>query len=210
MIHAKATMSGALPSGELWEAGFVITNKLGDDVTLAQAVAGVDAFVAGLTGVGPNLPGQYDPSTTYNPGRVQLFDDATGDLGAKSVGSETWAGTLHDYPPLPPQVAVCVTIRPDRSLTKTHGRFYLPPTVGATTDSRGRMRAETWSAFQGALGNACTLLNGAHAGLIIGFCNAARTNVYPAKRLEVGDVFDTQRGRRDQLTEARRLVLTGF
>jgi len=209
-VHAKVTLNGTLPCGEFWEAGFVLTDDEGADVGLTQARDAADGFVAAMGGAGPALKAQYDPNTHYNPPRIQLFDDATGALGARIVGSESWAGTLGDFPPLPPQVAVCVTIRPDRAVTKKHGRFYLPGTVGDSSESRGRIRGETLTAFQAALGNAAVAMRADWATARIGFATSDRMTVFQAKRLEVGDVWDTQRSRRNTLHEARRNVLVGF
>lgn len=103
---------------------------------------------------------------------------------------------------LPPQLSVVASLRTDLATRAGRGRFYLPPfdkgTVDATT---GRLAA---TAVTDTLAAVNTLLTDLIAASITPVIYSRTTHgTTTVTQVDIGDVFDTQRRRRDKLIEAR-------
>ena len=208
---ARVTLNGALPSGEGWQASFVIKDMLDDTRDVDYYVLAADGFMQGLIDPTVGLMGQYDPNTSFGAAKVQMIDSTTGAGAARAIGSVSGHGTESGgLLPLPPEVAVVVTLRGRAEMAKTHGRFYLPAPLGVCCTSKGRIRSETQNKFADAIAQAATTMALATtADMRMAIYSPTLNATTIARRAEVGDVFDTQRSRRDKLTEARIPVLIG-
>lgn len=128
-------------------------------------------------------------------------DPATGVL--LSTASETGPGAGVDTnPELPPQCSVVLSIRTPFAGPSARGRSYLPApsTVGLT--QLGRLSATFCNALVGAEDALITATNSA-ANSDIGVWSRKNLAFLAADRIQVGDVIDTQRSRRNDLTETR-------
>ena len=185
------TLEGTTPDGN-WSFGVWTTNT-GDDASAAltkfqTAVAamwasGIDAFIS--------------DQIAYTGQKVVTVDQSTGRQIARADGAVTDAGA-DTGETLPPQVALAVTLRTALATRAGRGRIYLPP-FAVSQMTNGRMNATnkgtTLTAVKGMFD---TLISDGHTPVLYG--RTAHT-VTPITQLALGDVFDTQRRRRDSYVE---------
>lgn len=185
------TLEGTTPDGS-WSFGVWTTNT-GDDAAAAltkfqTAVAamwasGIDAFIS--------------DQIAYTAQKVVTVDQSTGRQIARADGAVTDAGA-DTGETLPPQVALAVTLRTALATRAGRGRIYLPP-FAVSQMASGRMNATnkgtTLTAVKGMFD---TLISDGHTPVLYG--RTAHT-VTPITTLALGDVFDTQRRRRDSYAE---------
>lgn len=207
MSYVRVSILGALLTTEVWSINptFDPTGEFPGSVNQASLDAAALA-IAGRT-IPTTMRELMSPSASRTGARVEVRDDADDSLlaistqtaGAPQLGS----GTLR----LPPQSAMVISVRTDTPGASGRGRLYWPA-MGATLDSSGRMFTPTPATL---LNDFKTYLNGIRNDLAtafptIGFDLAVRsktTHTTPhAVRLQVGNVVDTQRRRRDNLAEA--------
>lgn len=175
-----------------WSFGVWTTNT-GDDAAAAltkfqTAVAamwasGIDAFIS--------------DQIAYTAQKVVTVDQSTGKQITRADGAVTDAGA-DTGESLPPQVALAVTLRTALATRAGRGRIYLPPfAVSQVVNSRmnATNKGTTLTAVKGMFD---TLISDGHTPVLYG--RTAHT-VTPITTLALGDVFDTQRRRRDAYAE---------
>jgi hypothetical protein len=111
------------------------------------------------------------------------------------------AGSLAGFT-MPPQVAEVVTIHtivPGRS---GRGRFYLPPLGTATGTAGGRMNTVNRDSLATGFATYVSDLQAASVPVQVGVYSRKLHAFSGSTNIAVGDVFDTQRGRRNSLVEA--------
>lgn len=185
------TLEGTTNDGG-WSFGVWTTNT-GDDAAAAltkfqTAVAamwasGIDAFIS--------------DQIAYTAQKVVTVDQSTGKQITRADGAVTDAGA-DTGESLPPQVALAVTLRTALATRAGRGRIYLPPfAVSQVVDSRmnATNKGTTLTAVKGMFD---TLISDGHTPVLYG--RTAHT-VTPITTLALGDVFDTQRRRRDAYAE---------
>jgi hypothetical protein len=185
------TLEGTTNDGT-WSFGVWTTNT-GDDAAAAltkfqTAVAamwasGIDAFIS--------------DQIAYTAQKVVTVDQSTGKQIARADGAVTDAGA-DTGESLPPQVALAVTLRTALATRAGRGRIYLPPfAVSQVVNSRmnATNKGTTLTAVKGMFD---TLISDGHTPVLYG--RTAHT-VTPITTLALGDVFDTQRRRRDAYAE---------
>lgn len=127
------------------------------------------------------------------------LDPTTGKQVDKVVTSETLAGTAVGEQ-LPHECSIAVSLRTALATRAGRGRFYLPP-YDTTTVESGRLdvdpRDQTAAAAQGMIQS----LNGDSFQVVI--YHHFTLDSTPVTRLDVGNVFDSQRRRRNKLVEVR-------
>ena len=128
---------------------------------------------------------EIDPLTGKNMGQVQTTETL---VGTDATG------------PLPPQVAVVVSLRTSLFNKSGRGRFYLP-TFGTDKCSSGRILALAVTQAATAAQKMVQSLNG--AGYTVCVYHRSTKTHDNVVNVSVGDVWDTQRRRRDKLIEAR-------
>jgi hypothetical protein len=181
------------------------TAEFGTTVNQAQLDAATLA-IANRT-ISTNLAALMSTTFSRTGARVEVRDDVTDALLGISVqGSSTpqaGTGTIK----LPLQAAVVISIRTDTPGGRGRGRLYWPA-LGATLATTGRLSAPTTAQI---LSEFRAYLNGIDTDLttafpLISFDLAVRSKAAKATphavRLQVGDVIDTQRRRRDALAES--------
>jgi hypothetical protein len=185
------TLEGTTNDGG-WSFGVWTTNT-GDDAAAAltkfqTAVAamwasGIDAFIS--------------DQIAYTAQKVVTVDQSTGKQITRADGAVTDAGA-DTGESLPPQVALAVTLRTALATRAGRGRIYLPPfAVSQVVNSRmnATNKGTTLTAVKGMFD---TLISDGHTPVLYG--RTAHT-VTPITTLALGDVFDTQRRRRDAYAE---------
>ena len=175
----------------------------GISVELAAANTAWAAAVALLYST--NGPGGH-PLTFYTHTSVGIddttvasIDPATNKQISKMLTAAAIVGT-NATASLPPQTTMAISLRTDLATRKGRGRFYLPP-FATDALSGGRILAD---ARDTALAGAVAMLDHMQAALLTPLVwhkdDGTGTNVV---RVDAGDVFDTQRRRRNKLVEAR-------
>ena len=130
---------------------------------------------------------------------VASIDPATGKQISKLITSAAIVGT-NATGTLPPQTTMAISLRTDLATRKGRGRFYLPP-FAVNADSAGRILTD---ARDTALAGAVAMMDHMIAALLtpVIFHKDDGTTT-PVTRMDAGDVFDTQRRRRNKLVESR-------
>lgn len=203
----RFTSSGSLPSGESFIYQMYVQRNDAGNMTIADLVAAADAWQNALKTSGTPLVSAYSPTTVWSLIQADLVDVSSGHSTERGFGTVSMLGTASGgVNPLPPGVAVAVTLRSTVAGPTGRGRFYLPPPNVGQVSTTGRLSTAGLAQLAGALANAFTAL----AGLTnpIEACIYSRTHrlVHPAIKGDVGDVFDSMRTRRDKLIEARSPV----
>jgi len=208
VVHV--TMSGVMLGGaEIWQTGFYIGKPEGDAEVPTQAQAdGIrDAWATFFASGPPAIHNSYkfdqlkmarlNIGGLYDGSQVIVSSPATAVPGAR-------AGA-----PLAPQLALVATLVAGSGKGLAgKGRMYLPG-VSEGLDATGRINA---AACQGIATNLATFFNEVNG--IMGFdgevINASKGTAklagigarnVPVNGVRVGNVFDTQRRRRNQLAE---------
>lgn len=171
---------------------------------LATAVAVIDGDIGVLWAGWRTV---FHSSTTmvertlfeYNAATGALVGSAPLDLPASPSGS--LAGQ-----PLPAQVAVGISLRTGTPGPKGRGRFYLPACSSSILASDGRVplvtRETLVDEFAAYIGSVTATLAG---GLSVVY-SRTHHQAYPVTSVQGGDVWDTQRRRRNNLPESRYSV----
>lgn len=186
-------------TGEVWSLT-VHTQKAGGTLSAAQAAwAAALAVLWNGTG-GTDSIGQYcGTGTTLTTASTAELDPATGKQLGRIESALALAGTSVGEA-LPPQVSVVCSARTGIATRAGRGRFYLPP---FTTTEVTAERLD--SAVQAIVALACqkflqSLNTATYVACVYHRATRTHDNI---TTIDVGDVFDTQRRRRNKLVETR-------
>jgi len=184
-------IEGTFP-GESWTFGLYTDSSLSLAAAQSALVTGINNFWSTATALFCT-----DVETTRST-TVEL-DPGTGSqlTGAESVRSDagTSAATC-----LPFQCAPVVSLRTATLSRAGRGRFYVPSLAVDQVDA-GRMSSTAQATLADAAEDLVQGLTSAGGTLVI-YHRAAGTTT-PVTSLDVGDVIDTQRRRRNKLVENR-------
>ena len=186
--------SGALPSGERWSTGVHVSGSaaLSDVVTDAVTAA---------TALWLDLVTHYTAATTLDTATVYELDPGTGKSVSRDEASMSHAGTASGSP-LPQEVAVVASLRTATTGPAGRGRLYLPPPAVSDTTAAGRLSTTARDDLASGVASALSsLLGNALTPVLYSTGNTDR----PIHLVDVGDVFDAQRRRRDKLVESRQV-----
>jgi len=195
----RTTVFGRFVSNEIFNWTWHTTGVTG----MASAVAIAMGDAVTLMWQGPPTPGSslqqlYDAGTNVDGVRSTELD-SLGKGVAQAQVDLTLLGTGVDEP-LPPQIAIVVSHRTAVPTRAGRGRIFLPaPMVSTITDQRlqATPRAQVLAAAKAALDH----LNTAGFPVVVYHRNDNTSD--PITSIDVGDVLDTQRRRRNQLAEVR-------
>ena len=199
MATYYARLEGALPGGERWATGhhFTGAGTVGDVLTDAVTSAGLL-----WNGNGSTIPGlitHYTAATTLTSVVVYELDESSGKASARAEQGVTHVGTGTGSP-LPQEVAVCATLRTATPGPRGRGRSFLPPPVVADVLATGRLDSLAAGDFAESLaGYLSNMVASSWSPVLF-------TPGIPSRDIitvDVGDVFDAQRRRRDKLVETR-------
>lgn len=198
MAHYRLTVKGTLP-GEEFNFGMHATGTAGDaaGASAALAAAITAAWTDGTDGYQTHFPAAVEIVAAH----AAELSDLTGkqvdafDTNLTLVGTAA-AGML------PYQVAVATTTRGAARTRKTQGRFYLPPPAVSEVTA-GKLTAAVAQHFAEAAAILVNSLQG--AGFNPCILHPDHTDT-PIVEVEVGEVFDNQRRRRNKLVEVRHAV----
>jgi hypothetical protein len=197
----RMNFQGNLPAGDVFNHSLWVTGS--DSSLITDAATASAAAAAALTTTASGMQSQFTTPTVWAGTVVEEVTQATGVSVSTGSSSFTHAGTNGSASSLPGQCALVVTLRTATVSRRGRGRFYLPPMANSATTPTGRLNATASTAVTLSL-NA--------------FFNALKTFVVPftpvvysptgrtvatVTSYDFGDVFDTQRRRRNKLVESR-------
>lgn len=153
------------------------------------------------------LLGTAAVNTFYNTGVVWAQVNAS-ELGATpaspivtSAQAVIGLGGLSTDEGLPPQVAPCVSFVTATAGSRARGRMFLPAPDRTALTSAGRILAAYRTAWVAALQTYFNTMEAAgHVTQVVSSVGAVYTP-YAVNAIRIGDVFDTQRRRRNSIAE---------
>jgi len=185
------TWRGTVGGGDIWQAGWHAQS----DADVFQVATLVAAETPGL------VTSIFPASSTWQGVRVAEINEANGDTVAVAEAALTGI-SYSSNGALPAEVAECVTIRPVTGLTT--GRFYLPPIDNTSCTLAGQMTSTAQTTLADRLQTFFqTDLGGASSPLRLGIYSRKTHNYVGATSVQVGNVYDSQRRRRNKLVESR-------
>lgn len=200
--HIRVELIGTLSNGaERWSTGFATAPPTGGALADVEtlAVTATSLFLSDFWGSsGINL---YFPlSSRFTGARVQQLE-ADGTVRATHTTllatSSAGSGTVS----LPPQCSVVASLRTPTAGPRGRGRMYLPvPAVAALVNS-GRIGPGPRQGFADGLQLFFNDWNADALTAPVGVASGMGGFVTTVTRIEIGDVVDTQRRRRDALPE---------
>ncbi len=193
-----ARFSGALPSGEIWNSGIHVS---GIDTLADVLTAAGDAASAWWEGSGPTdgYNTIVNAATTLDDIVVYQLDGSTHKATARAEAAGPGAGTGSGSC-LPQEVAVCATLRAAAPGPAGRGRMYLPSPLVSTILASSRLDATIQAQIAQNIADMIVSFQGnALTPVISSVGRADRTII----SVDVGDVYDVQRRRRDKLVETR-------
>ena len=191
MALYRHRLEGTFP-GEQWSFGVYTDSNLSVTAMHSQWMTGITNFWSTATALFCT-----DVETTRAT-TVEL-DPATGRQLTGAESTRTDAGTS-EATCLPFQCAPVVSLRTATLSRAGRGRFYAPSLAVDQVDA-GRMTTTARDTLADAAEDLLTGLTSA-GGTVVIYHRASGTTT-PVISLDVGDVIDTQRRRRNQLIEAR-------
>lgn len=177
LFNAAGSVAGA--AAALHTAVLLLWNGV------APPADSIKQLIPTTSGIDLTSATEIDPLTGKNMGQVQT--------------SETLVGTDASGP-LPPQCSVVVSLRTALFNKSGRGRFYLP-VFGSDVLAAGRLPATAKTQVATAAQKMIQSLNGAGYTVVV-YHRSTRTHDN-VTQVNVGDVYDTQRRRRNKLIEAR-------
>jgi len=170
-------------SGDAQTAALIWANALFDGATAGNGLEDHLATTVGL-----------DSVTTV------LVDAATGTQITRIDGALSRDGVSASNT-LPSDVASVVSLRTATPTRSGRGRFYLPPGVVTDVTTDGRIAADFIADLSASLTSAWTGYNSASDRPVV-YSRTQRVT-RNVTSFDLGDLFDTQRGREGNLVEAR-------
>lgn len=188
----RHTLSGTFP-GEVWSFGLHTNGSL----ALAAAQSAWQTAVAAFFSV--DYSATLATTTVANEVTTAELVQATGKQSSKAADPVNFAGTS-TAESLPFQCAPVVSLRSALATRAGRGRFYAP-SLAVDQVNDGRMILAARDSLADSAAAMLSSLN--DAGLAPVLYSRTTHNTQQILRLDVGDVIDTQRRRRNKLIEVR-------
>lgn len=194
----RQTLLWTLPGAEKAAIRFHWARDTGSVPTIGLPES--SAFALRATEFWDNIKDRYSVLTNYTGSRLQVIAldgtvaQTSDSLVAGSPGTEV-------NNTLPLQVAVVASLRTALGTRRGRGRVFLPAPSSAANTSFGRITSVAQNDFLNAVDQYCqTLVVGANT-YRVNVVSVAGQDMQIVDQVRVGDVFDTQRRRRDDLVE---------
>jgi len=212
MSYVRVSILGTLPGGEVWSVNPVFdpTAEFPGGVNQAN----LDAACLAIANLNPgaSLLSHISTAAVITGARLEVRDDATDNLIGISIQGRTTPLAGTGTPTKPAQVATVISIRTDTPGASGRGRIYWPALGSSLSTSTLRIISTQVTSVLTEMKTYLMAMRSALASSFptIGFDLAVRsrtTHTTPhAVRIQVGDVLDTQRRRRDSLAESYQVV----
>jgi hypothetical protein len=197
MTDYSCRMSGALPSGERFTTGFHIDSELDIDDVHNLFKTNADLLWTGTGSAGIN--GMYAATVIAQLYETFRLETATGKATDKRESPVNHPGGDPGMS-LPQEVAVVVTLRTQLAGASGHGRMFFPSPSTNVLTAEARLSSSGQQTFAiGVTSMFSAMADGLAQPVLYTKGRANRI----ISRVDVGDVFDAMRRRRDKLVEAR-------
>lgn len=197
----RMNFQGNLPAGDVFNHSLWCTGS--DASTINDAVTASAAAATALTTTASGMQARYSSTTIWAGTVVEEVDPTTGDSEATGSASFSHAGTNGASTPMPGQVALVVTLRTAVVTRRGRGRFFLPAMQADSVTSTGRLNATAIAAVTISLNAFFAALQGFAVPMNPVVYSPTARNFNDVTSYDFGDVFDTQRRRRNKLVESR-------
>jgi hypothetical protein len=191
----RYALQGTLPIGENW----VVTGGVEDEGLSSEADIAT-AIDTAITAAWPTIAPYLSTLTKLEKVSVYKLPGASGPAVSVAEASLTLAGS-NNADPCPPQVAIVATLLTGRPGRSYRGRQYWPAPTETTLDGTGRMTSALQVAFKNFMTTWMGAVNSALAFRSLVVISPTRGEGFPITEVKVGNVFDTQRSRRNDTTE---------
>jgi hypothetical protein len=194
MTLVELAHRGTLPGGE------VFSHSIWVDSGSALAVVATDAAAAFIAELTAEVDAEWNENVSWTSLHASEVVEATGLVVATVDSAMVVPGGLSGNP-LPPQCAMVVSLRTSLAGRSHRGRSYLPAPDPDTMTTGGRYGATVCTNMVTAFKAYLDALDGlGHDPVVYSRLNHA---VRVIESIDIGDVVDTQRRRRDTLLETR-------
>ena len=208
MTHIRVIWRGTLPGGETWSISAAYTPVGVVVVPQPQAAMNAAATAIANAGLPPQLIGKLSTAVAFTDVRLEQRT-ASGVLYAVGQGVRTAPQPGTGAPTKPFQTSMVLSLRTNHPGRRGRGRMYIPTLAMPITQSSLRVPQadvdSTLAAMKTLLTGTGALLQAAlgdiaHVLAVHSKVGALETEV---NMLEMGDVLDVQRRRRDKAVENR-------
>lgn len=207
MSYIRIGILGSTAGGEVWSVNPVFDPEGEFGSTVDQAALDTAAQAIANLSPGANLLSVLSPQLSYTGARLEVRDDGDDALIALSIATRATplvgTGTLR----MPPQAAMVISLRTNTPGARGRGRLFWPvPAAAVDTTFRVASSLQTamlsdarawFKAIEGILGT-----NFPTIGFYLSVRSKANAATPHVVRMQVGNVIDTQRRRRDALAES--------
>jgi hypothetical protein len=208
----RVTYSGTLPGAEIFSYGHWVGTGEGGGATAAavayDSASAVSAFltttVTGVTGI-TTLTAAFASDVVWTQSAVREYNPTTGapiGAGAVLTALSSLAGSGGAGTSLPNQVSLSVTIDRGGIGRERWNRFYLPPMVYGQTMADG---SQAKSGLTTAVGGGVLAMSHAYthgtSGVFLAHWSGTGKVLTPGPSVKVGNIWDTERRRRNHLVE---------
>lgn len=210
MAHNKITLNGYLGTGvERWSVGLNYASVTDDPVTSPSDLSAWATAVLALFGAAgswqTSVKDGWGTSGGLDQVRAYYHPTSAGPAAAAGVSSgATQAGT--GTVTLPPQVSMVCSLHTAQAGRSYRGRFYWPSVAGGVTTTLRRGGTPSIGTLATAFSGMLNAIGAAAVGSVgqkIVVVSPSKDLITPVIQVSVGDVYDTQRRRRDALVENR-------
>lgn len=204
---ARVSIQGQIAGGEVWSINPCYT--FGDFSHDTPTSTQLQAAVTAVNGVVPGAGMLNQSSTIVNiiGCRIELRQPGgTLDSVAEGLRSSTVAGT--GTVSMPPQCAAVISLRTGTPGARGRGRLYWPTLAASLGSTNGRWVNASRDSFLAAAKTYLSAVGTAMqtplsvSGSTLTVWSRANAGASPVNVLQMGDVIDTQRRRRDNLPES--------
>lgn len=193
MTLYKHDFAGSTTLATRWQFGWWSDSGASLAGAQAAAVTWANTFMAGVDTLVPDTVTLVEVTT-------REIDPGTGQQQALDVDTVALAGAdVNDA--LPTDNCIVVSLRTNLANRRGRGRFYLLQMAAGTTLSiTGRLASSAQTTIANTLESAWSGYSGTGSPVVYSRVNRAFTTVTD---FDVGDLWDTQRGRQDRVAESR-------
>lgn len=204
MTTTQNVLQWSVPGGDIAQTSLWV--EYGGTPTAAQALARFQTNVVDTiwpSGAG-GIKSNYEGTTILTQVQTRIIEFATGRVQSVASAAYTRAGSGTGNP-CPPEVAMCVSLRTARAGASYRGRMYLPAPRIAVVNSTGKIDSTALSAMVTTIAGALTAMNAdvTYTSAAVQVRSRLHNTQEDVTSIDMGDVFDAQRRRRNSTGESR-------
>jgi hypothetical protein len=196
----KISFTGNMPGGDIFMHGVHLSTD--DGVLISAVMARAIAAHTALLTTASGMQSAFTTTTVWAGIIVEQINVGDGSVLQTLVQSVNRTGT-NVNPPLPGEVAICVTFRTAEVSRSGRGRWYLPCPANNVLTSTGRLITGNVTSIVTSMSAFFAALQSGLSGGDAVVYSKKEAGVHSIVSFDVGDVLDAQRRRRNKLVESR-------